>query len=150
MQTWSVGVINFFSGVFSLIGVVASLIAIRSFLKKPKKYEGNIDAKLIYFIDKNHDEIFYLHLFLTEEESSYVRKALENSNGDDRLRFSIPHDDYGTELSFYLNDPELIWNMRFLSAIHTYGYFKYHSGQGPYQGWMTMTLKAVPKEAVLK
>ena len=136
------------------VGFISSLIGIFSFVipwfkrKKRKIYKGALDADFVKFISKNSDSILELSIQLDEEQSADLSSYVQGEKSGEVLFFSIPHDDVGTEVGFFINDPEVHWNTRFWSHIHTEGYFKVHSIQGPYQGWMSMTLRGVGKEHV--
>jgi len=141
------------SAIAWIIGLVASVLGIYEFLKrrkhKIKEYDGVLDKSLIKFIDANHSSIFKLSLQLNETQSRELLSWLQSQNQEPVIWFSILHDEYGTELGFHRDDADLHWNTRFWDSIHASSFFKVHSTQGPYQGWMSVTLRAVGHEHVL-
>lgn len=111
-------------------------------------YRGLLDQNFADFIYQNEASVFRLEVQLDDKQSTELSNWLREEKSDPVIWFSVAHDEYGTEFGFHRNDPEIHWNTRFWDSIHTEGYFKVHSIQGPYQGWMSVTLRAVGREHV--
>ena len=109
---------------------------------------GGLNADFVRFINKNNGSVFKLCINLSEQESVELASWAGGERPEEVLFFSIPHDEVGTEVGFFNRDPEIHWNTRFWDRVHTEGFFKVHSTQGPYQGWMSMTLKGVGHEHI--
>ncbi|MGL6355750.1 hypothetical protein ACSZMT_18905 [Aeromonas veronii] len=90
----------------------------------------------------------FIDISLCEEKSKEIYNWMQSDDAEKTIWFSVRHDEYGTEFGFFKDDPEIHWNTRFWDSVHTRGYFKVHSIQGPYQGWMSVTLKGVGKEHI--
>jgi len=138
------------------IGFLASAIGIYEFIqrvivkKKPRipEYKGLLDAECVHFIYEHESHIFKLSLQLSEEQSEKISSWIRNESNEPVIWLSVPHDEYGSEIGFHRNDNEIHWNTRFWSMVHTEGYFKVHSTQGPYQGWMSLSLRGVGVEHI--
>ncbi len=78
-----------------------------------------------------------------EDDSQTLFYGIKDDNPEDDSAIGT-----GTEVGFEKNDTEIHWDTRYRHLIHTKGYFKIHSIQGPYQGWMSMTLRGVGLEHV--
>lgn len=136
------------------IGLLASLFGIYEFIKirASKKtvpsYSGILDENFAKFVYKNENSVFLLEAFLNEEKSKELTNWIQENNSERTIWFGVVHDEYGTEFGFFKDDPEIHWNTRFWDSVHTKGYFKVHSIQGPYQGWMSVTLRGVGKEHI--
>ncbi|AEF21807.1 hypothetical protein [Pseudomonas fulva] len=136
------------------IGLIASLFGIYEFIKirASKKripaYSGALDENFAKFVYKNESSVFLLEAFLDEEKSRELANWIQENNSEQTIWFGVAHDESGTEFGFFKDDPEIHWNTRFWDSIHTKGYFKVHSIQGPYQGWMSVTLRGVGKEHI--
>ncbi|GJC03519.1 hypothetical protein ACSZNV_04065 [Aeromonas hydrophila] len=135
-------------------GLTASIIGIYEFIrvriskKKIPTYSGALDNEFADFIYKNEKSVFFIDISLCEEKSKEIYNWMQSDDAEKTIWFSVRHDEYGTEFGFFKNDPEIHWNTRFWDSVHTRGYFKVHSIQGPYQGWMSVTLKGVGKEHI--
>lgn len=137
------------------VGLIASVFGIYEFIKiraskeKISSYCGDLDEDFAKFVYKNESSVFFIEaLFLDEEKSEEIARWIQGNNTEKIISFSVAHDEYGTEFGFFKDDPEIHWNTRFWNSVHTRGYFKVHSIQGPYQGWMSVTLKGVGKEYI--
>lgn len=130
--------------IFGVIAVKLQIIKDRRIIPK---YCGKLDHNFAAFIYKYEASVFRLEVQLDEMQSSSLISWL----GIDEpvIWLGVVHDDYGTEFGFHRNDTEVHWNTRFSDSVHTEGYFKVHSIQGPYQGWMSLTLRGVGKEHVI-
>lgn len=116
--------------------------------RKISEYRGLLDQDFAEFIYQNQTSIFRLEIELDDRQSTELSSWIRGEKSDPVVWFGVDHDEYGTEFGFHRNDPEIHWNTRFWDCIHTEGYFKVHSIQGPYQGWMSVTLRAVGREHV--
>jgi len=141
------------SAVVAAVGAVAGAGAkvvslYKAFKSRVKKYRGPLDSKFADFLFENRNAVLDLELVLDEEQSRQLVDWQLGENPGATTFFSVKADDAGTEIGFFHNDPEIHWNMRFRSDVHTEGFFKVHSIEGPWQGWMAVTLRGVGKEHV--
>lgn len=120
-----------------------------SLYKEVPIYQGSLDGNFVKFIYENLNNIFRLEINLDDAQSLQIINFLSEENSDPTTWFSIPYDEAGTEFGFHNNDPQIHWNTRFRDSIHTEGYFKVHSCEGPRQGWMSITFHGVGKEHLL-
>lgn len=109
-------------------------------------YNGHVNHNLTQFLNKHSQGIFRLELVFNEEDSQRIVNWLSEKNTDPMIWFSAAHDEDAAEYGFNRTDNEIHWNNRFLESVHTEGYFKVASTQGPYQGVMSVVLKGVGKE----
>lgn len=109
-------------------------------------YRGSFDHSLTQFIDKYDTSVFRLELQLDEQQSLELLEWLDAHDADPIYWVSVPHEEDGREFGFEKADKEIHWNTRFRDSIHTEGYFKVASTQGPYQGTMSVVLKGVGRE----
>jgi len=138
------------------IGFVASVIGIYEFIRRVTmkksvhvpEYSGSLNENCVHFIYEHQKSIFKLELQLSESQSKEISSAIHGGNDNGVVWLGIAHDECGTEIGFHGNDNEIHWNTRFWDAVHTDGYFKVHSIQGPYQGWMSVLLRGVGFEHI--
>ncbi len=138
-----------------ILGLLASIIIIVTFTlelfksgREIPEYTGALDSEFSEFIWANTDNIFKMQLQFNGQQSREIVDWLNEKNAEKIIWFFVEHDGAGTEFGFFRDDPEIHLNTRYVSDIHTSGYFKVHSIQGPYQGWMSVTLKAVGREHI--
>lgn len=156
LEKWWGWVVAAMVGLFALIGVFNTLgdfisRVLRFFNSRKKRvgeYCGSLDEGFVRFIYENLDSVFKLNIQLAEEESAQLSEWLRREDSEPVCFFSIKYEDVGMECGFEKGDQELSWNTRFWDSIHTEGYFKVKSLQGPYQGWMSVVLKGVGMEHV--
>lgn len=109
-------------------------------------FQGPLDYSLTEFIDKHDTSIFRLELQFDEEQSQEISDWLNAPDSDPMIWFGVLHDENGREFGFDKTDKEIHWNTRFHDSVHTQGYFKVASTQGPYQGVFSVVLRGVGRE----
>lgn len=138
------------------LGLLASVIAIGTFVLEVTDtgpdvpaYRGEFDADFAEFVWSHTDEIIKLDVVFDEHHSESITRWQGSAGEREPVIFlPVSHGDAGTEFGFFYDDPDLSFNTRFWDAVSVSGYFKVHSSQGPYQGWMSVTLRAVGREHV--
>lgn len=109
-------------------------------------FQGALDYGLTDFIDKHDTSIFRLELQFDEDQSREILDWRSTPDSDSMIWFGVLHDENGREFGFDKADKEIHWNTRFSDSVHTEGYFKVASMQGPYQGVMSVVLRGVGRE----
>lgn len=145
------------AAIAGFLGLLASVIAIGTFVFEVTDtgpdlptYRGGFDSDFAEFVWSYSDEIFRLDVVFDEFYSDDICHWQRATDEPEPVKFlSIPHDGAGTEFGFFHDDPNLYFNTRFCEGVSVGGYFKVHSVAGPYQGWMSITLRAVGREHVL-
>ncbi|ELE5027160.1 hypothetical protein RDG65_002465 [Vibrio fluvialis] len=134
--------------VMSLATLVTSLVSKKSKPKKIPEYNGELDENFAHFVYDNQETVFFLEMSFDENQSNNICEWVQGQTADKTVWINVEHDECGTEFGFDRNDSEIHWNTRFIDAVTTRGYFKVHSIQGPYQGWMSVILKGVGMEHI--
>lgn len=134
--------------IMSVAALATSLFSRFSKSNKTPSYSGDFDESFAEFVHENQDKVFALELFLDEDYSRIVCAQNQGRTNEKMFWLNVTHGDVGTEFGFDRNDPEIHWNSRFGDSVYTKGFFKVHSIQGPYQGWMSVVLKGVGKEHI--